>query len=194
MPSRSTRRLPALAIAETLLGEMLGQAQALRVAMGATIPIGAVFQEHLGAGTIFFSFSTSDEDYHAPNEFFRLQRLDDGLKAWVRYWELLGERRADELFQSVLAITTSRAGDRHAQRDAFFLDRRAGRAYRLARFRRSRWSADLLDRIAELDPALNSFITVWRRRAWRRRRARSASLRAGAIAVRCTACRWRSRT
>ena len=81
--------LPALAIAETLLGEMLG-AKALRVAMGATIPIGAVFQEHLGAGTIFFSFSTSDEDYHAPNEFFRLENFRIGQIAWARLLERLG--------------------------------------------------------------------------------------------------------
>jgi hypothetical protein len=40
---------------------------------------------------VFFSFSTADEDYHAPNEFFRLQRLEDGMKAWIRYWELLGK-------------------------------------------------------------------------------------------------------
>jgi acetylornithine deacetylase/succinyl-diaminopimelate desuccinylase-like protein len=81
--------LPALAIAEALLGEMLG-AKALRVAMGATIPIGAVFQEHLGAGTIFFSFSTSDEDYHAPNEFFRLENFGIGQIAWARLLERLG--------------------------------------------------------------------------------------------------------
>jgi acetylornithine deacetylase/succinyl-diaminopimelate desuccinylase-like protein len=81
--------LPALAIAETLLGEMLG-AKALRVAMGATIPIGSVFKEHLGAETIFFSFSTSDEDYHAPNEFFRLENFSIGQIAWARLLERLG--------------------------------------------------------------------------------------------------------
>jgi len=68
---------------------MMGK-KSLRVAMGATIPIGAVFKEHLGAGTIFFSFSTSDEDYHAPNEFFRLDRWRDGARAWVRYLARLG--------------------------------------------------------------------------------------------------------
>ena len=83
--------LPALAIAETLLGEMLG-AKALRVAMGATIPIGAVFKEQLGAETIFFSFSTSDEDYHAPNEFFRLENFRIGQIAWARLLERLGPR------------------------------------------------------------------------------------------------------
>ncbi|CAN5431770.1 dipeptidase [soil metagenome] len=83
--------LPALAIAETLLGEMMGK-KSLRVAMGATIPIGAVFKEHLGAGTIFFSFSTSDEDYHAPNEFFRLENFRIGQIAWARLFERLAAR------------------------------------------------------------------------------------------------------
>ncbi len=80
--------LPALATAETLLGEMLG-AKALRVAMGATIPIGAIFKQHLGAETIFFSFSTSDEDYHAPNEFFRVENFRIGQVAWARLLERL---------------------------------------------------------------------------------------------------------
>jgi acetylornithine deacetylase/succinyl-diaminopimelate desuccinylase-like protein len=85
-------QLPALAIAETLLGEIMG-AKSLRVAMGATIPIGAIFREHLGVGTIFFSFSTSDEDYHAPNEFFRLGSFSIGQLAWARLLERLGKLR-----------------------------------------------------------------------------------------------------
>jgi acetylornithine deacetylase/succinyl-diaminopimelate desuccinylase-like protein len=83
---------PGLALAERVLEEVYGK-RSLRVRMGATIPIGLIFRESIGAETVFFSFSTSDEDYHAPNEFFRLQRLDDGLKAWIRYWELLGAER-----------------------------------------------------------------------------------------------------
>ena len=44
--------------------------------------------------TVFFSFSTADEDYHAPNEFFRVQRLHEGLEAWARIWTILGEAHA----------------------------------------------------------------------------------------------------
>ena len=80
---------PGLALAERVLAEVYGK-PALRVRMGATIPIGLIFRDAIDAETVFFSFSTADEDYHAPNEFFRLQRLDDGLKSWIRYWELLG--------------------------------------------------------------------------------------------------------
>ena len=75
--------LPALSIAEDVLAAIMGS-RPLRVAMGATIPIGAVFARHLGVGTIFFSFSTSDEDYHAPNEFFRLSNFRNGMIAWAR--------------------------------------------------------------------------------------------------------------
>jgi acetylornithine deacetylase/succinyl-diaminopimelate desuccinylase-like protein len=85
---------PGLALAERVLGEIYGK-PALRVRMGATIPIGLIFREALGAETIFFSFSTADEDYHAPNEFFRLTRLDEGVRAWLRYWELLGAGHAE---------------------------------------------------------------------------------------------------
>ncbi len=74
---------PALRMTEDILGELLGR-QPLRVAMGATIPIGAVFQSELDVPTVFFSFATSDEDYHAPNEFFRLASFRIGLVAWAR--------------------------------------------------------------------------------------------------------------
>ncbi len=81
--------LPALASAESVLAELLG-ARPLRVAMGATIPIPDIFARELGAGTVFFSFATADEDYHAPNEFFRLASLRLGLVAWVRLLSRLG--------------------------------------------------------------------------------------------------------
>lgn len=79
-----------LAIAERALAEIYDK-PALRVRMGATIPIGLIFREALGAETIFFSFSTADEDYHAPNEFFRLSRLDEGVKAWRQYLDRLAD-------------------------------------------------------------------------------------------------------
>jgi acetylornithine deacetylase/succinyl-diaminopimelate desuccinylase-like protein len=62
----------------------------LVVRMGGTVPISELFQRHMALDTVFFSFSTADEDYHAPNEFFRVHRLHEGLEAWARLWELLG--------------------------------------------------------------------------------------------------------
>jgi acetylornithine deacetylase/succinyl-diaminopimelate desuccinylase-like protein len=80
---------PGLALAETVLAEVTGVTP-IRVRMGATIPIGGIFKRVLGLDTVFFSFATSDEDYHAPNEFFRLASLDRGLKAWTSYLARLG--------------------------------------------------------------------------------------------------------
>lgn len=82
--------LSGLRVAEDILEEIMG-ARPLRVAMGATIPIGSVFAEHLGVGTVFFSFSTSDEDYHAPNEFYRLSSLRTGQIAWARLFYRLSQ-------------------------------------------------------------------------------------------------------
>ena len=66
----------------------------LVVRMGGTVPISELFQRHMGLDTVFFSFSTADEDFHAPNEFFRVHRLHEGLEAWARYWEILGDANA----------------------------------------------------------------------------------------------------
>ena len=66
----------------------------LIVRMGGTVPISELFKRHMELDTVFFSFSTGDEDFHAPNEFFRVRRLHEGLAAWARYWTLLGEARA----------------------------------------------------------------------------------------------------
>ena len=60
------------------------------VRMGGTVPISELFKRHMGLDTVFFSFSTADEDFHAPNEFFRVNRLSEGLEAWARCWTILG--------------------------------------------------------------------------------------------------------
>jgi acetylornithine deacetylase/succinyl-diaminopimelate desuccinylase-like protein len=80
----------ALAAAAAALHAVYG-VHPLIVRMGGTVPISELFQRHMGLDTVFFSFSTADEDYHAPNEFFRLHRLHEGLEAWARYWAILGE-------------------------------------------------------------------------------------------------------
>lgn len=82
----------ALEAADVALHEVYG-VHPLVVRSGGTVPISELFQRHMGLETVFFSFSTADEDYHAPNEFFRLHRLHEGLEAWARYWTILGEIR-----------------------------------------------------------------------------------------------------
>ncbi|HEY8793691.1 MAG TPA: dipeptidase [Gemmatimonadaceae bacterium] len=82
----------ALEAADAALRAVYG-VRPLIVRMGGTVPIAELFQRHMGLDTVFFSFSTADEDYHAPNEFFRVHRLYEGLEAWARYWEILGTVR-----------------------------------------------------------------------------------------------------
>jgi acetylornithine deacetylase/succinyl-diaminopimelate desuccinylase-like protein len=81
---------PALQAAAAALQATYG-VRPLVVRMGGTVPISAIFQRHLGLPTVFFSFSTADEDFHAPDEFFRIHRLHEGLEAWARYLTGLGE-------------------------------------------------------------------------------------------------------
>jgi acetylornithine deacetylase/succinyl-diaminopimelate desuccinylase-like protein len=79
----------ALRAADEALSAVYG-VRPLRVRMGGTVPISELFERHMGLDTVFFSFSTADEDFHAPNEFFRVHRLHEGLEAWARCWAILG--------------------------------------------------------------------------------------------------------
>ena len=79
----------ALKAADAALFAVYG-VRPLIVRMGGTVPIADLFGRHMELATVFFSFSTADEDFHAPNEFFRIHRLHEGLEAWARYWEMLG--------------------------------------------------------------------------------------------------------
>jgi acetylornithine deacetylase/succinyl-diaminopimelate desuccinylase-like protein len=78
----------ALRAADAALAAVYG-VRPLVVSMGGTVPISELFKRHMNLETVFFSFSTADEDYHAPNEFFRVHRLHEGLRAWVHCWRLL---------------------------------------------------------------------------------------------------------
>jgi acetylornithine deacetylase/succinyl-diaminopimelate desuccinylase-like protein len=50
--------------------------------LGGTVPITTIFQEQLGMDSLMFGLASADEDAHAPNEFFRLSSLDEGLRLW----------------------------------------------------------------------------------------------------------------
>ncbi|MER9052305.1 M20/M25/M40 family metallo-hydrolase [Mesorhizobium sp. M0923] len=86
---------PLVLAAKKVLLEATGQDPVL-VRLGATIPITVIFQELLGVQTLMFGFALPDEDIHAPNEFFRLASLAEGLSAWPRLLEQVGELSADE--------------------------------------------------------------------------------------------------
>ncbi len=52
------------------------------VRLGGTVPITTIFQEELGMDSLMFGLASPDEDAHAPNEFFRLSSLEEGLRLW----------------------------------------------------------------------------------------------------------------
>lgn len=74
-----------LAVAREVLRRLYEKEPAL-VLIGGTLPVSEIFSRVLGIDTVYFSFSTADEDFHAPDEFFRVSRLWDGLEAWADFW------------------------------------------------------------------------------------------------------------
>jgi acetylornithine deacetylase/succinyl-diaminopimelate desuccinylase-like protein len=62
--------------------------------LGGTVPITTMFQEELGIDSLMFGLASPDEDAHAPNEFFRLSSLEEGLRLWPMLLSELGTMRA----------------------------------------------------------------------------------------------------
>jgi acetylornithine deacetylase/succinyl-diaminopimelate desuccinylase-like protein len=79
----------AVQAATSALRTVYPDSETLLVRIGGTLPAATLFQEVLGLKTLLFSFSTADEQPHAPNEFFRLSRLNEGMRAWAELWRLL---------------------------------------------------------------------------------------------------------
>ena len=63
---------------------------------GGTLPICSVFRDMLGIDTLAFGLAMPDEDVHAPNEFFRLSSLDEGLRTWPALLTELGAMTAED--------------------------------------------------------------------------------------------------
>ena len=82
---------PAIRAAKAALENVYPGKEVLLAVIGGTLPATALFEEILGAKTLFFSFSTADEKLHAPNEFMRISRLREGMRAWESLWRLLAD-------------------------------------------------------------------------------------------------------
>ena len=82
---------PLLSAAEDALEQTMGE-RPIRVKIGATLPLTEIVARTLGLDTVMFSFSTADEDFHAPNEFLRLSAIDEGLAAWIALIRLVGRQ------------------------------------------------------------------------------------------------------
>ena len=73
--------------AAAVLKEIYGR-EPYQTRSGGSIPITGVFREQLGADTISFGFGIEDENFHAPDEFFRLASFR---KSQIAYCKLLAE-------------------------------------------------------------------------------------------------------
>lgn len=80
---------PLVQAAERVLERQTGR-RPLAVRLGATVPITALFKETLGIDTLMFGFNLPDEPVHAPNEFFRVASIAEGLRAWPQLLRELG--------------------------------------------------------------------------------------------------------
>ena len=79
---------PLVQAASAVLRASAGQ-EPIHVRLGASVPITSVFKETLGIDTLMFGFNLPDEDVHAPNEFFRLGSIREGVQAWTRLLDAL---------------------------------------------------------------------------------------------------------
>jgi acetylornithine deacetylase/succinyl-diaminopimelate desuccinylase-like protein len=80
---------PAIRAAAAALAAVYPGQEVLLACIGGTLPATYLFERVLGCKTLFFSFSTADEKLHAPNEFLRIRRLREGMRAWEVLWRLL---------------------------------------------------------------------------------------------------------
>lgn len=86
---------PAIRAGQAALNAVYPDEKVLLAVIAGSLPAATLFERSLDAKTLFFSFSTSDEQLHAPDEFLRVRRLREGIAAWAKLLSLLadGEHR-----------------------------------------------------------------------------------------------------
>ena len=85
---------PAIRAATAALAAVYPGRDVLLACIAGTLPATCLFERVLGAKTLFFSFSTADENLHAPDEFLRIARLREGMRAWEVLWRRLAAEGA----------------------------------------------------------------------------------------------------
>mgnify|MGYP001268250180 CR=1 FL=1 len=86
---------PLLSAACTALKKTSG-VDPLKVRIGASLPLTEIVRKTLGIDTIMFSFSIADENFHAPNEYFRLESIREGLSAWIQIFREIEKMKPDD--------------------------------------------------------------------------------------------------
>ena len=82
---------PAVGAAGAALASVYPGAEVVHDVVAGTLPASTMFERLLGAKTLFFSFSTSDENLHGPDEFLRVSRIGEGMRAWEHLWRFLAD-------------------------------------------------------------------------------------------------------
>ena len=85
---------PANATAREVLVELYGR-EPYYVQAGGSVPVTDIFLRHLGAYSVSFAFLLPDENFHAPNEFFRLSSFAKAPGATCRFLERLSQTALD---------------------------------------------------------------------------------------------------
>lgn len=75
--------------ARRVLAELYGR-EPYYTRSGGSIPVCDLFRTHLGADTVIFGFGLDDEQFHAPDEFYRLASFERGQRAYILLLEELG--------------------------------------------------------------------------------------------------------
>lgn len=86
---------PLLSAAALALEQTTGQTP-LKVRIGATLPLTEIVSRVMELDTVMFSFALSDENFHAPNECFRLSSIPEGLAAWVQILRNIAQISVDD--------------------------------------------------------------------------------------------------
>ncbi len=79
---------PGLATARQVLRDLFGK-EPLVIRSGGTLPVAEVFQSALGVDMVFFAWSLPDSKMHAPNEWFRVEDVQRGARAYCAYLSAL---------------------------------------------------------------------------------------------------------
>ncbi len=81
--------LKSMKLAKEVLKNIYGKDPYI-IRVGGSIPILSAFYRFLGVYTTTFSFQLNDENWHAPNEFFRLSSFYKGQEAYRQLFHKIG--------------------------------------------------------------------------------------------------------
>jgi len=84
-PVVTSEQHPALGCALEALREEYGTEPVVFRA-GGSVPVVEIIQRILGLDSVLLGFSCPDENFHAPNEFFRLDNFDRGARTAARFF------------------------------------------------------------------------------------------------------------